>query len=206
MLAIACAIEAAGFDTFLPQRDGLEAHLLGFLNAPAAAGVTPLRRLADRAIFSLDVFQIVERCGLMVVNLNGRVPDEGAVAEAAIAYAVGKPVVLYKDDCRAPFLGRDNSMLLGLTSVDLVTGLDDLPRSLQAASSSNDAAAASLGSAKLRADRAVGERIWQLLDKLSPRDGKPDPAVLVQKIAAVCSEGDSDADPTPTNDAVIDSG
>jgi nucleoside 2-deoxyribosyltransferase len=112
MLRLAQALEAAGFETFLPQRDGLERFIIGRINSRLNTAGT--RALVHRAVFALDVFEIVERCAALVINLNGRVPDEGACVEAGIAFAAGKPVVLYKDDERSAFNGSDNSMLLGL--------------------------------------------------------------------------------------------
>src|SRR5207237_2250426 len=98
---IAGVLEAAGYTTFVPHRDGLEfARLLPELqhivpSAPAADAV--LRR----AIFSLDVFQLLSRSDAVVANINGRVPDEGTVVEAALAWFACKAVVLYKNDSRS---------------------------------------------------------------------------------------------------------
>jgi hypothetical protein len=46
--------------------------------------------------------------------MNGRVPDEGAVAEAAMAWMAGKGIVLYKSDSRSVIQGDDNELVLGL--------------------------------------------------------------------------------------------
>ena len=67
----------------------------------------------------------------MVCNLNGRVPDEGMIVEAALAYAAGKPLVLFKDDARAPFGGYDNSMLTSLVHGKIVRKLNALPSALK---------------------------------------------------------------------------
>ena len=64
-------------------------------------------------------------------NLNGRVPDEGMIVEAALAYAAGKPLVLFKDDARAPFGGYDNSMLTSLVRGKIVKKLKELPSALK---------------------------------------------------------------------------
>lgn len=114
MAEIAAVLEAAGFAVFLPQRDGLvfvEVHrtmLRGGYEADEAA------RMIRQAIFWLDVYQVIQGCDGILVNLNGRVPDEGAAAEAGMAWTVGKPVVLYKSDARSLLLGNDNPLLLGL--------------------------------------------------------------------------------------------
>lgn len=111
MTAIARTLETAGFETFLPHRDGLEPYLLRFGDLPSPPFA---RDRVDRAIFALDVYELVDRCDAVVCNLNGRVPDEGMIVEASLAFAVGKPIVLYKADARAPFGGHDNAMLTAL--------------------------------------------------------------------------------------------
>lgn len=114
MAAIAAALEAAGFATFLPQRDGFElAHM------PAALvklGIEPARAnaLVNRAIFALDVSRVID-CDGALVNLNGRVPDEGAMIEVALAFAHGRALALYKHDARSLIDGMDNPMVTGLT-------------------------------------------------------------------------------------------
>ena len=132
MNAIARVLEADGLGTFLPQRDGLERYVLGFLNTPFNIDVLGMRDRIDRAIFALDVFQIVQRCDSLVLNMNGRVPDEGAVAEAGMAFAAGKPVVLYKNDYRSVFRGKDNSMILGLSPLSPVSDRNKLPLAITA--------------------------------------------------------------------------
>ena len=62
----------------------------------------------------------------MVWNLNGRVPDEGAVSEAAIAWTLGRPLVAFCDDARSLIEGRINPLLVGLVefeSVDLIADI-----------------------------------------------------------------------------------
>lgn len=126
MAEISDVLEKAGFETFLPQRDGLEAWVMGLANTPVALpGVTGL---VHRAIFAVDVFQIFEGCDALVFNMNGRVPDEGAVAETAMAFSAGKPLVIYKNDDRTVFGGHDNSMVSGLSaSFSKVRDVADIP-------------------------------------------------------------------------------
>lgn len=92
-----------GFDVYLPQenskidvlpdtRDGVEEMLCGFF--------------ADdiRAIDSADI---------LLILLDGRVPDEGACFELGYAYAKGKICAGLKTDSRVSELGTDNAMILG---------------------------------------------------------------------------------------------
>jgi len=130
MSAIAKVLEDAGFQTFLPHRDGMEGYVLRFSNSSFPSTVSGIRTRIDYAIFSLDVYELIDRCSAVVCNLNGRVPDEGMVVEAALAYAVGKPLVLFKDDLRAPFGGYDNSMLTSLVRGIIVDKITDLPVAL----------------------------------------------------------------------------
>ena len=133
MSAIARTLENAGFRTFLPHRDGIESYVMRFGNAALPAALPALRTRIDYAIFALDVYELVECCDAVVCNLNGRVPDEGMIVEAAIAWAAGKPLVLYKDDARAPFGGHDNSMLTSLVRGDITARLTDVPAALRRA-------------------------------------------------------------------------
>lgn len=133
MQQIAEVLERAGHETFLPHRDGLEFSKL--LPALLDLGVTQHRAdgILQRAIFSLDVYQLLVGCQGVVVNLNGRVPDEGTVVEASLAWHCAKPLVLYKRDARALLDGSDNPMLRGLGGFDIVRAIDELPRALEQA-------------------------------------------------------------------------
>ena len=114
MLEMALAFEKAGFVTFLPQRDGLELTRCSNVIIDKGVDETTALNLLSRAIFALDVYQVVVACDAVAVNLNGRVPDEGAVTEAALAWCANKIVVAYKADSRSVLMGRDNPLVLGL--------------------------------------------------------------------------------------------
>ena len=125
MAAIADAMESAGHETFLPQRDGLEARELA--DYLGRSGV----RTHHLAIFSLDVYRLLEWSDAVVANLNGRVPDEGTVVECALAWHAGKPLVIHKKDDRVPpFEGYDNPMITGLAG-HFVNTIDDLVRRVE---------------------------------------------------------------------------
>lgn len=119
MTLLATALEDAGFDTFLPHRDGLE--LTKCVEELIRNGLARDRanRVMSEAVFALDVFQVLQGCDVIVANLNGRVPDEGTVSEAAIAWSRGKPVVGYKTDSRTAFGDQDNPLVVGLFDFDL---------------------------------------------------------------------------------------
>jgi nucleoside 2-deoxyribosyltransferase len=114
MAEIAAALEGAGFRTFLPQRDGFVFAKVRRELLQSGYDASEAGRMVQSAIFRLDVFEVVHGCQGLVVNLNGRVPDEGGVAEAAMAWMAGKPLVLYKSDSRSLLHGYDNALVAGL--------------------------------------------------------------------------------------------
>jgi len=130
MSEIAAALEGAGYSTFLPHRDGLELARL----RPELRRLGSDARTADetiqRAIFSLDVYQLLSGSEGVVANLNGRVPDEGTVVEASLAWHSGKALVLYKADARTILDGSDNPMLVGLGNFRVVNEISELPAAL----------------------------------------------------------------------------
>jgi nucleoside 2-deoxyribosyltransferase len=130
MEILAEALELAGFKTFLPHRDGFlyEAIVPDLVRAGYSLDVA--QWMARQAIFALDVYQVLVRCDATVVNLNGRVPDEGAVVEGAMAWTAGKAVVLFKDDARSKIDGLDNPLVAGLGGFRLVNHTADLPQAL----------------------------------------------------------------------------
>jgi nucleoside 2-deoxyribosyltransferase len=193
MTAIAKVLEQSGYATFLPHRDGMEAHVMRFLNSPLGANILKSRQVVDRLIFALDVFQIIERCECIVVNTNGRVPDEGAVAEAAIAFMAGKPVVLYKNDCRSVFRGRDNSMVTGLAAGPVVGRLADIPKAVQkvcAAGQEKSAADAAKDlPLNVAGTVALGKKVWRLMEFLGADGGPTKEAQgLAAEIAEFCAK------------------
>ena len=126
MAEIARTLEAAGFSVFLPQRDGFlftDVHREFLRGGYESAEAT---RLIQQAIFWLDVSEVVSGCQGLVLNLNGRVPDEGAVAEAAMAWMAGKTIVLYKADCRSLIQGSDNPLVLGLGNFVSVSTIPEI--------------------------------------------------------------------------------
>ncbi len=102
MNSISLVLENAGWKTFLPQRDGVEAFLMN-----GASNVLlnsfPFRlahSFFHKTVFRLDIYEVMLGCDAFVINLNGVMPDEGAVVEWALAFSAGKPVVVFCDDVR----------------------------------------------------------------------------------------------------------
>ena len=183
MSAIARVLEQAGHTTFLPHRDGLEPYVLRFGNSALPGLVPGLRGGVDHAIFALDVHELLARCDAVVCNLNGRVPDEGMIVEAALAHACGVPVVFYKADARAPFGGADNAMLAALAGApeSRLARLPERVAEVLAAAGPRIAPAPAL-----RAAMADGARVAAVLEKLPRRLGKQEwtPEVLASVLEA----------------------
>jgi len=102
-------LEKAGFEVFLPQRDGAERD-----KPPYDTMSKDERRLA---MFNLDRDKILAS-DIFLFVLDGRVPDEGACVELGIAYAqkylqgIKKKLVGLQTDIRAAFMGsRLNPMI-----------------------------------------------------------------------------------------------
>ncbi len=130
MAAIAQVLEKAGHTTFLPHRDGFEyAQLLPELTP--ICGSDTANAVLQQAIFALDVYELLRACDGVVANLNGRVPDEGTVVEAALAWHARQPLVLYKADDRSLIAGSDNPMIVGLSNLKVVSDLDEIPEVLK---------------------------------------------------------------------------
>ena len=102
-LKITNILEDYGYHVFLPQRDGIEGATL--------EGKTE-QELID-IIFPLDV-QNVKNCDIIFMNLDGRVPDEGACVELGMAYSLGKRCYGFKTDTRSVESNMDlNPMISG---------------------------------------------------------------------------------------------
>ncbi len=162
MEQIASTLEHAGYATFLPQRDGLELSKCVECLITQGIASDEARRLTSRAIFALDVYQVLRRCDALVANLNGRVPDEGTVSEAAMAWARGKPVVGYKADSRTAFDGQDNPLVAGLFAFSLCDSIEGLVAAVQQCFASQ----ASVDSMRDDREREISEYL-DLGEKLS---------------------------------------
>jgi nucleoside 2-deoxyribosyltransferase len=161
MFAIAEVLEKAEFATFLPQRDGLElTRCVGRLQR-LGLNVEQANRVMEKAIFALDVYQVLEGCQALVANLNGRVPDEGTVSEAAIAWAERKPIVGYKADSRTAFAGTDNPLVTGLFGFDLCASIFEIPARVRSAIEAHENGSGELAREEEKREAiAFGRTIW----------------------------------------------
>lgn len=132
MTLIADNLNRAGFPVYLPHRDGMEFRLVHHVLTGKGWPAADAARFLHEAIFALDIYQLVVECEAVVWNLNGRVPDEGAVAEAAIAWTLGKPLVAFHADARTLISGRLNPMLVGLVEFETVSEIEAIPAKIVA--------------------------------------------------------------------------
>lgn len=133
MEEIARALENAGYSTYLPHRDGVEAFVLNAVNHPLSNLLVfrPITRFLSRATFALDIFRVLD-CDFFVFNMNGRVPDEGGVVETGVAFAAGKPVVIYRNDMPgAPGLSGSPVLMGASGTFETIDRVEGIPAALE---------------------------------------------------------------------------
>lgn len=111
------SLRELGYDTFLPQRDGNK------LSDLIAGGKS--KNDAIKTIFALDVEKI-QKSDILLLILDGRVPDEGACVELGIAYALKKECVGLKTDSRYLMDNLDNPLILGALEGKIAKSINDL--------------------------------------------------------------------------------
>ena len=99
-------LEARGMEVVLPQDSDI-------LFEPSEMDDRGYALDAAEKIFERDL-QLLDSCDALVINLDGRVPDEGACVELGYAFAKGKPVFGLKTDVRVSEFGIDNMMIAGM--------------------------------------------------------------------------------------------
>ena len=165
MTSIADRLVEQGHSVYLPHRDGMEFRLVREVLMERGWDPVIAGQFLHEAIFALDIYQLAVACDAMVWNLNGRVPDEGAVSEAAIAWTLGKPLVAFQDDARTMIAGRMNPLLVGLVEFNAVRAIDDIPASLAAELQRTPVRPLDLDRLpeKLRLAISRGEHLWDAL-------------------------------------------
>jgi len=165
MTAIADLLVEHGYRVYLPHRDGMEFRLVHEILTERGWEPPDAAHFLHAAIFALDVYQLAVECDCMVWNLNGRVPDEGAVSEAAMAWTLGKPLVAYKDDVRSLIAGRVNPLLVGMTDFQTVDAVEDIPHALQLARTRQASGLLTATQLSERMQTAIdeGRQLWDAL-------------------------------------------
>ncbi|GAB4148099.1 MAG: hypothetical protein Tsb009_21680 [Planctomycetaceae bacterium] len=186
MTEIADVLTEADFPVFLPHRDGMEFRKIHHVLVEQGWNAVQSSRFLHEAIFALDVYQLADACGAMVWNLNGRVPDEGAVSEAAIAWTLGKPLIAFSDDARSLIAGRMNPLLVGLVDFETVHEVDDIPDVLQKAIQKTGSPKRTIDSLPAALQRAIeeGSQLWTAMKDQSADGNDEQIAELVVQLFA----------------------
>ena len=191
MTAIADSLNEAGFPVYLPHRDGMEFRLVHHVLTRKGWPAADAARFLHEAIFALDIYQLVIECEAVVWNLNGRVPDEGAVSEAAIAWTLGKPLVGYQNDARSLISGRVNPLLVGLVEFETVSEIEAIPAEivLTTQRNCNSPVTESHLPEKIKIAVSSGRTLWvaMMQDRTHPDDEAI--AVLVEELFAGGKKG-----------------
>jgi nucleoside 2-deoxyribosyltransferase len=168
MTSIADALVAEGYRVYLPHRDGMEFRLVLEVLVDRGWPAATAASFLHAAIFALDVYQLAIDCDVMVWNLNGRVPDEGAVSEAAIAWTLGKPLVAFTDDVRSLIAGRTNPLLAGLVDFQTVSRVSEIADALAAVidASRDEPVPVERMPEKLRRAVLDGRRLWDAMQEV----------------------------------------
>ncbi|PKP58022.1 MAG: nucleoside 2-deoxyribosyltransferase [Candidatus Altiarchaeales archaeon HGW-Altiarchaeales-1] len=110
-----------GFETFLPQHNGYKLSDLLVKDLS--------KRDAINLIFEKDIEEI-QKSDILVLIVDGRVPDEGACVEAGYAYSLGKECIGLKTDCRTLMSDLDNPLIVGVLKNRIARSFKELEKFL----------------------------------------------------------------------------
>jgi len=110
-------LDELGFETWFPQEDA------GFLEDYMDQGMT--LEQARHHIFEQNL-NAVRAADVLIFNLDGRVPDEGACIEAGVAFGWDKRLIGIQTDFRAVEPGGNNLMIDGVLNYEIARGIDEL--------------------------------------------------------------------------------
>jgi nucleoside 2-deoxyribosyltransferase len=110
-------LSSLGFRTFLPQRDGFR------LDGLLSKGIDSSE--AINTIFQKDL-DVIRNSDIIVMILDGRVPDEGACIEIGYGYALGKECVGIKTDSRSLMSNLDNPLIIGTLNNRIARNFEEL--------------------------------------------------------------------------------
>ncbi len=208
---VAATLEAANFTTYLPQRDGIEVgKVMGDINSGLdlpMSEILEIMTFVRKIVFALDVYQLVERCQSLVFNMDGRVPDDGSVVETAMAFAAGKPIVIYKTTPISMLGGFDNPMVQGLsTTWQYVDDVTKVPAAVSAAIAATAAqkGAAFVAGPHLQAVLTLGEAVWGLVPEMHAASNDTPAQIyaavqgLEKVLGPLVAAADGDPAPPPT--------
>jgi nucleoside 2-deoxyribosyltransferase len=124
-------LRRAGYNTFLPQRDGFAYGDLFKQVQNEGYDYEEARSIALGIIMHLDVYQVCEGCDATVLNLTVRNPGEGTITEGALCFRSERPLVLYKGNNPSFVLENHSPLLTGQTRYQIVGKVDEIPDKLK---------------------------------------------------------------------------
>ena len=116
-LRVKAMLDELGYKTWFPQEDA------GFLEDYMDQGMTLAE--ARHEIYVMNK-QAVDAADVLIFNLDGRVPDEGACVEAGYAHGRGIRCIGLQTDFRAVEPGGNNLMLDGILDYTIAGSIDEL--------------------------------------------------------------------------------
>jgi len=124
-------LRRAGYDTFLPQRDGFAYGDLFKQVQNEGYDYGEARNIALGIIMHLDVYQVCEGCDATVLNLTVRNPGEGTITEGALCFRSERPLVLYKGNNPSFVLENHSPLLTGQTKFEIIGRVEEIPKKLK---------------------------------------------------------------------------
>lgn len=116
-LQVKAMLDELGVETWFPQEDA------GFLEDYMSKGMTLDE--ARHHIFEQNL-EAVRASDVLIFNLDGRVPDEGACIEAGVAFGWDKRLIGLQTDFRAVEPGGNNLMIDGVLNYEIARDIDEL--------------------------------------------------------------------------------
>lgn len=155
---------------YLPQRDGIEVgKVIHLLNSPrmVSSWANQAMELVRKVVFALDMYQLLERCGAVVFNMDGRVPDGGSVVETSAAFTSGRVVVIYKSTPITMLGGFDNPMISGLSHTwSYVESVGAVPEALAAQLRAQPDMPTFTPDTRLAEILRLGKTVWEDMDEI----------------------------------------
>jgi nucleoside 2-deoxyribosyltransferase len=124
-------LQRAGYDTFLPQRDGFAYGDLFKQVQNEGYDYEEARDIALGIIMHLDVYQVCEGCDATVINLSRHNPGEGTITESALCFRSERPLVLYKGNNPSFVLENHSPLLTGQVRFNVVGRVEEIPKKLR---------------------------------------------------------------------------
>lgn len=116
----------------LPHKNSLELIYLQLLNYNIIKYESEDSILYENYIYYFQLYNIFKYSDILIYNMNGRVPDMGALLQTSLFYSSGKPLIIYKNDHRSKIFGIDNSMITGLTqNFKIINDIKKIPEEIK---------------------------------------------------------------------------